>query len=282
MRTQRMAPGRGATFGALVAALLALGYLGVHTGNAQAAGGSEPPGVARVGAAPAPVPGPAAGRPGARPHHLPDGDAASVHTLVLAHRGGRERAADGRDHGHRPLGGTRRRRSPGLAPRTRGELQPGRAAPHRDRQPAGTHLRHLRRGQHTPRGAGGHPRLRGPRTDRRERRPDREVPRGRRTGPPLDSGRPRDDGPPGSTGLRRPDHRQTADSPALRRRAAPRWGGTRMIASRWPPTTLRPPDYVAGIHRDAIVGAERATDARTQGWRAGSRAKGSSLTALSA
>ena len=94
MRTQRMAPGRGATFGALVAALLALGYLGVHTGNAHAAGGSEPPGVARVGAAPAPVPGPAAGRPGARPHHLPDGDAASVHTLVLAHRGGRERAAE--------------------------------------------------------------------------------------------------------------------------------------------------------------------------------------------
>ena len=86
---ERMPPGRGLTFGVIVAALLAVGYLGVHTGSAQAAGGQqpEPPGVARLQAAPS------RGVPG-RHSHVPDGDAAAVHTLVLAHRGGRERAAE--------------------------------------------------------------------------------------------------------------------------------------------------------------------------------------------
>jgi glycerophosphoryl diester phosphodiesterase len=91
---ERMAPGRGAAFGVLVAVLLAVGYLGVHTGSAQAAGGqrAEPPGVARLQAAPAA--GSSPHRPGPRRGHAPDGGAAPVRTLVLAHRGGRERAAE--------------------------------------------------------------------------------------------------------------------------------------------------------------------------------------------
>ena len=120
MREQRMPMRHGAAFCALVAALLAVGYLGVRPGDAHAAGGERPgpgpvAGQARVGAAGSarsarsalgaalprddtPVPGHpgASGRPGdtrigrGRGPDVPTGR----DSLVLAHRGGTERAPE--------------------------------------------------------------------------------------------------------------------------------------------------------------------------------------------